>query len=88
MLTPGIADLSDTMRAAVLHRIATFNEFDDGNNPRHEHDAPVPRERISKFCYKNRRQYPKPTSSVVGQRRSQQPPKSRSKVELVMSTVH
>jgi len=36
--TPGVTNLSHSMRGRVLLAIAEFNDFDEGNNPHGEHD--------------------------------------------------
>lgn len=38
VLTPGVADLSETDQAAVLHAVAGFTAFEAGDDPYDEHD--------------------------------------------------
>ena len=38
LLTPGIAELDDRTRAAILQRITEFGDFNDDNDPHGEHD--------------------------------------------------
>lgn len=38
MLTPGITALPEATQRAILHAIATFDKFNNGNNPHGEND--------------------------------------------------
>lgn len=38
MLTPGVDELPDCVKAEVLHRVATFDAFTEANDPYAEHD--------------------------------------------------
>ena len=38
MLTPGILSLPVAMRSEIVRRIMAFKEFNEANDPRHEHD--------------------------------------------------
>ena len=38
MLTPGILSLSEAIRDRLIERIKTFKDFNEGNDPHHEHD--------------------------------------------------
>jgi hypothetical protein len=38
MITPGIEGLPSQLRAEVLRRVRTHDQFDAGNDPHHEHD--------------------------------------------------
>ena len=38
MLTDGVAALPPEARAKLLQRVREFDDFDDGNDPYHEHD--------------------------------------------------
>jgi len=37
-MTPGIAELPDNLRTAVIARVVTFDTFDTNNDPHSEHD--------------------------------------------------
>ncbi|MCP3475053.1 DUF3768 domain-containing protein [Bradyrhizobium sp. CCGUVB1N3] len=38
MMTSGVADLPDEVKAAVLQLVASFNQFTEDNDPHGEHD--------------------------------------------------
>jgi Protein of unknown function (DUF3768) len=38
LLTQGVAELPDMVKAAALHQVATFTEFTEDNDPHGEHD--------------------------------------------------
>ena len=38
MLTSGVADLPDMVKAAALHLVASFGKFTEDNDPHGEHD--------------------------------------------------
>ena len=38
MLTSGVADMEDAERGELLARVQSFQAFDNGNDPHHEHD--------------------------------------------------
>lgn len=38
VLTRGITNLADTVQARLLHKVKTYNAFDEDNDPHAEHD--------------------------------------------------
>jgi len=50
--TPGITNLSHTMRGRVLQAIMEFDDFNEGNNPHGEHDFGAVEIDEQKFFFK------------------------------------
>ena len=38
LITPGVAELPSDVQAMAIRMVATFDAFDDGNDPHREHD--------------------------------------------------
>lgn len=51
MLTQGVDGLADQDKAALLAKVQGFKDFDDGNDPHHEHDfAGIDHDGVSYFA--------------------------------------